>query len=732
MGKNPYTKKELYELLGLKDDIEKLSLAFLATKAFEGGLVSEEDFLKLTSTNVTTIKRYLFSVLNGVHWRNAIDNYVKTSSKMFTAGSITLNAFLAYCIKTMEIDTIDSDFLSSVLDQTFLKYVLLPFKSEVAGSKAKYTKNNILCSVWEKFLQENFDQLQNFYPSPEECKNTIHSWDQPLNNMSGRLGTNLKTHIFYHFPTRFQKYLFSKMIEEHGLEHRDIEIENEGKRKVLARVCDENEYILVSDLYDLINTGKSLQNDRFLELENQVLKERHEIGLEPKIHLNTMGTFQKKLLGIVFKKHIDICKYVEQLEETNYTMMKHFSIAPVNKIRRVYCYIDKLVLENIAKKYPNIKNTPHQSNLSLREVFSLDSKLWKLKGREIKEQIKKKRKHKKRAYLRKRRGVGRLPEGAHVHSIQTDGVGIAINMYTLPKKVKEAYTIPTDQLKENNYHIIAFDEGRVNLFQSAQKDCTGTEFVTTRITAKKYQEKSKIIKHREWDLQQRERYPVLSRAYEEMSHCTWKTANFDKFMQMTQVCSKHLTSLQTHFVDNVEYAKWRMLLWRKKMSVMSRAYSATIKKNNEIVKNPGKCVLVMSIGNAKIQPTGKKGREKERHGGVPTSWKAKILRRVLQGIKGLRFVMMEVDEFRTTKCCHKCQHVLNDMYDKERNVLRGLKHCLECSKRENVYKTRNRDFNAAKNIWEITKNELENSERPTYLQRPKRTTKDVFRSVEPA
>lgn len=678
MGKNPYSKKQLYDLLGLKDDIERLSLQSLAIKAFEEELITQEDFTKLTSTNVSTIKRYLFSVLNGVHWRNPIDNYVKVSSTMFTAGSITLNAFLAFCVKTMETDKIDSDFLSSILDQTFLKYVLLPFKSEVAGSKARYTKHHTLCCLWEKFLQENFNELRDFYPSQEDCKNAIHSWDQPLNDMSGTLGTNLKTHIFYHFPKRFQKYIIHKITKEHGLEQRDIEIENEGKLKVLIKVADKEQYILVSDFYELVNTGKSLQNNEFLEIEKQIIRERHAIGLDPKDNLNKLGTYKKSLLGVVFKKHIDICNYVEQLEETYY--MKHFSIAPINNIRRMYCYIDKLVLESIAKKYPSILP---QNNVTLKDVFSLDSKLWKLKGLEIKKEIQKKRKHKRRAFMRKRRGVGKLPAGAYIHSVQTDGVGIAISMYTLPKKIVEH----ANELKDINYHVIAFDEGRVNLFQSAQKDDTSGNFVTTRITASKYQQASKIIKNREWDLDQRKRYPELPMAYEEMSKHTWKTADFDKFMQMSRVCSKHLPSLQKHFVENVDYAKWRMLLWRKKMSVMAKAYSNTIKVNNESLKQPGS-VLVMSIGNAKIQSTGKKGREKDRHGGVPTSWKSKILRRVLQGIKGLRWIMMEVDEFRTTKCCHKCHNIMKDIYDEEKNVIRGLKHCLECSKKENVFMKR--------------------------------------------
>lgn len=294
--------------------------------------------------------------------------------------------------------------------------------------------------------------------------------------------------------------------------------------------------------------------------------------------------------------------------------------------------------------------------------------------------------------------------------MSTDGVGIAISIY---KFIKESPCPSPNTTTQDDTHIIAFDDGRVNLFQGAQKDANG-EFVSTRLTAKYYQTKAKIHEHTEWEKQRRINNPNLAAIYDDMSKHTWRTPNLGDFLGMVECFLSHKNALTEEHIVSKEHALWRMLLWRKKMSVMMRAVARTVRRCD--LKPNTKVIL--SVGNAKFASTGRKGAERERHGGVPTKRIGKLMVRTMRCLK-LRFVYMEVDEYLTTRCCHKCGTRMNDVYDAAGVEVRGLKCCPECSRRESTIKTRNRDANAAKNMWMITDNLIRGLERPSYLKRVK-------------
>ena len=269
------------------------------------------------------------------------------------------------------------------------------------------------------------------------------------------------------------------------------------------------------------------------------------------------------------------------------------------------------------------------------------------------------------------------------------------------------------------------DDGRVNLYQSAQKDENG-KFVSTRLTSKTYQKKAGILAFKEWDLQYRKDYPELPRAYEEMSTHSWKTCKFEKFMEAVKCFRRHFEAFDKHFIVGKDYALKRMYLWRTKMSVMARSYSETLKRSGVDKTNTK---IILSVGNAKFASTGKKGREKN-SGGVPTNGKHKIMVRVAKAM-GYDFKYMQVDEFRTTMCCYKCEQRMKDVYDEQGNVVLlrlGLKKCVHCqdTEKNNSFKLRNRDLNAALNMWRITEAVLADEERPSYLKRsPKRSRADT-------
>ena len=158
----------------------------------------------------------------------------------------------------------------------------------------------------------------------------------------------------------------------------------------------------------------------------------------------------------------------------------------------------------------------------------------------------------------------------------------------------------------------------------------------------------------------------------------------------------------------------------------SFSYQMTLKRSGVDKTNTK---IILSVGNAKFASTGKKGREKN-SGGVPTNGKHKIMVRVAKAM-GYDFKYMQVDEFRTTMCCYKCEQRMKDVYDEQGNVVLlrlGLKKCVHCqdTEKNNSFKLRNRDLNAALNMWRITEAVLADEERPSYLKRsPKRSRADT-------
>jgi hypothetical protein len=215
--------------------------------------------------------------------------------------------------------------------------------------------------------------------------------------------------------------------------------------------------------------------------------------------------------------------------------------------------------------------------------------------------------------------------------------------------------------------------------------------------------------------------------------------------------------LVTEYVEDVWYAKWRMLMWRRKRMVVMQYYAATIRR-----LAPRNEPVVFGYGDSGFAASGR-GEQ-----AVPTSGKIYLLHRVARCLRDVHPVMVvPVDERCTTMKCHGCGNILQSIYaprqDRPR-PLRGLKLCLHCTghhvceatrndghaehetnvrlKDDDGYEVpelmlcvqgnedglhanriRNRDKNASMNIWEVLRTMVEGLPRPAYLEpAPRRRT----------
>ena len=755
--------KFLQNLLQLSEN-DKTSLKQLANKAFNDNLI---DFEYLKSCNgdckVTTIKRYLRSIIKHLETLNVINNYVMVYSQVYSIGSKFYNAFLLYCFENNLITT-END-CKTIIDQTFIKYALLPFKSELSGRK-KPTEGmyDHLWNLWDSFG----NYFINLYPSKESFE--IVSWDQPLTRMQAIFKVNFENHVVIHYNNRVEKYILHNIIKKNKLYDINV-IVNGVNRK--AYKYDEMIFYKTK-LLNLIKKG-----DCKLEYEDQatvnnsniseniieyVKEQRKHFGFENKDNIETKKfKFELQIL----MRHFELLEYfgknkvtqeyenltkeeiINRRKETYQRMndqekmehkcklslpkMKTFSVSPLCRLQRSYTYIDNRVIESLINKNESLKC--FYKHHTLDEVFQINRKQWKKTNKKIRKKI---RRNKKSSKQKKKVGYSLLPKNIKIQSITTDGVGVAMSIYLPPEKIdyediklKKAIKNEENQTKKRtlsnqlkeykikktksefseneNYHIIAFDEGRENLFQSVQKD--GDSFVSTRLKDNEYKRKSKVFKHREWYEEYKKKFPEYQKAIEKLSEETWRTGSLNTFLESV---NRFAIDFKVHYkynVTSVQQSKWRMLLWRKKLSIMSQIYSHTIRK----VKKSSDVVVVMAIGDAKITSTGLKGKENKRHGGCPTNGKHKIMERTLKCMN-IKYKIIYVDEFNTTQCCYKCENKMKDHFENNKTV-RGLKDCHHCS--ENAIKTRNRDLNASINIFKITECFIKGYKRPEYLQRKK-------------
>jgi hypothetical protein len=362
----------------------------------------------------------------------------------------------------------------------------------------------------------------------------------------------------------------------------------------------------------------------------------------------------------------------------------------VIKTHRTFAYLDDRVVNAITKGFGV---TPSKGTASFATALGVDERSWNAANKASRSL---KRRHRD-ASSRHLCGKSSFPTGWIPTSAGTDGVSVCV---TLTRPVEPSG--PVDGLAEKGVakkatyeerlaqfvarhgrpHKVAEDPGRVALSTTAQKGHDG-KFVHNRHSRRQ---------HLRWTLQGRRQYaeedrrrkaPLLGLAIRELASAgTWMTTHIAHFTRMLVTQMMVHDILVTEYVDDVWYAKWRMLMWRRKRMVVMQYYAATTRRlatRNEPV--------VFGYGDSGFAASGR-GEQ-----AVPTSGKIYLLHRVARCLKDVHPVMVvPVDERCTTMKCHGCGNVLQSIYaprqDRPR-PLRGLKLCLHCTGHHVCEATRN-------------------------------------------
>jgi hypothetical protein len=226
-------------------------------------------------------------------------------------------------------------------------------------------------------------------------------------------------------------------------------------------------------------------------------------------------------------------------------------------------------------------------------------------------------------------------------------------------------------------HLVTHDPGRSNLFQAVQKTTDDT-FVAHRLTRHEYRASTLQTRREAEETRRRASRPELTAALSVLSGGTYRTTRLQDFVTMVDLNVGVHQVLVDEYVTDSWYASWKMLLWRRRRSVLMQRYVKVLK-----AVAPSGSSTVYGVGSAGFSSSG------PGETSVPTVGSRRALCLAARSLCTDRRVhVCPVGEARTTMCCYRCHSVLRDVYNDEGRALRGLKQCINCTPDNTPYWTR--------------------------------------------
>lgn len=737
---------------------------WLLDEAERRGILSPDATKAARETRNVVLKRYLRTCLRDGPTLEALDAYVRMASDVRSAGSQLLNLFAIHAFDVGWFDgchVVDSSGAvlpaggrpaasiveATLQDQTFLKYALLPFKSVLSNRQTDGCPA-ALRAVWEVHRAV----LEPKYPSVGDLSRM--AWDQALTDMAREMAGAIKSHVMVHLGDRTRAYLRCRVVCDLG-----------GVVSTVAgrKACSVGGSTFhLADMYEALDSGQTADLPDVVRAEVAALRERLGLGGASRLSKLT------KLTDGVFRLHVELSRDAERRRAAApaaaWSLPRAFSALPVVRTGRTFAYVDDRVMEALVRGFGlDERRLPgerlFESMLGVgREDWDSASKAARRRRRRARAASGARKRRKPR---RRDPGWARRPDPKTwtATSAATDGVAVCLTLTSpVPPQGPVSGASPdaagVPKVPRELRHAIAADPGRVIIYEAAQR-CPDGSWRSSRLSRAAYLKLSCQLRRDEAEARRRQERPELREAIEVLSARTWKTTDGEAFLAMVGVHAGVLPVLRREYVEDETYAKWRMLLWRRKRSTLMRSLADTIS-----AVAPRGSKVTFGLGNAKFAPTGRGERA------VPTTTVGKTLLRTARCLgRSYDVEVVPIDEARTTMCCHGCGAVLEDVRDGQGAVLRGLKACRTASCREAKRHTlgaseeacggcgaantslrdengeavsglticchrrtcggaeiegvrlRNRDKNAARNIWAALDAQMRGEQRPEYLRR---------------
>ena len=672
-----------------RETLECLGKNEIVWLAYDNGFLSDIKRDASLVRNVSTIPCYLHTHITDETIRSQIEKYVKAYSLLYTRGTHLANLIvMSIPLPVFTQGTIPSELIPLPNFLTKGEIVKKCFYPERWLNREN--NNDDIDPLIRTTFEENRELLDSLLPSEKVLANC--GWDNPLNHMGDVFLGNLHVQMITPLESRIKKFI----LERDGYNKQTM------PKEVMKTVMF------------LFRPSTDIHNDDFEWATNF----RSFLGIE----INS--SFAYAPLQEIDSRTWTLHLWLQA------AMGNTFSRLPVSTINRKFAYLDaktvNFLLPSKTKKLM-LKQTENHNGTELQKMLGLTSKLFNKRRATIRKQLRKKYSDKKSKFYKKwrKQGHSSLPSKAQVVSISTDGIGLRLALKTLPTRIVPSAkrVIPKDAFQ------VGIDTGRVNLLTSTDQNNT-----THLIKRRRYYDAQRDKQIKKWERNRMvgtawgEAMNQLSGAggFKQPNPITWKAT-------LQAVCN-NINVIKNEQLELKDRAFHRMARLRAKKRFQDRSWKQIIKPI--IGKENVEKQIALGIGDGDFPCTGKGEKA------VPVKGIYSSLKRVsrMMGIQK-RIHLVSIDEFNTTKCCHRCGGIqkpitykkLNTKTNKvEENEVLRYRMCINCSKETNG-KRRNRDVNASKNMLTLLNCSIKGLQRPKQLccpwKRYKTSTEEQHPSI---
>ena len=754
------TKSELSDRLhkqsGIRLDAAKTSVSVLLGHAKFHRLVTEEEFLETVPRVDTTLACYLRTQVQEPRVVEKLNQYAEDYSRLYRRGAVISN------LLAMEVAG-SPDPRPRPRPPRFHPELLHPFEQLDSlmsddDIRSSLFKQVFLPERWPTAETERYMGISWVFEQHEDCipplpdwqaVMTPTGWDNAINSMAVKYFANVQVYVKARLAPRIAQYLDAVALDEGT--PRDL-LKDTVMRRPRPLVTSNEDFEMAMRLRDVIGLP---DDDRTYYPDDPA---------------------SQKMSRSMLVLHLFLCRYGAA----------DMPYLPVAARGRKYAYVDAKIMDALlkggkslpvqarAKRAPRPKNSqepdqvvPKQS-VSVGEMLGLTPDKFNERRAALRKQLRRKfrldrkaaagdatRKDRKRRLEKKwsARGVGRMPRGTRIDSVETDGIGLRMCIKTLvditryvhaiqappPQPTKltrmqcsQAKALLADAAQAERDAMIAariaapapviaaLDTGRKKLFVAATSREPTKRPLTSVFTRARFYHEMGYWRHRKWEAGRREGTPEVQAALAELSRTGGvRNCCVDAWRAYLTVERRHDVLLDAEFVRDVERALWRMRLFRFKHASLDRAAFRLLSSATAGV-SPDR-PLLLAVGNANFKPSGKGELP------APTSALSVALKRALQRVErsqGRETLAMGVDEFRTTLCCCGCGCVTEMslvLSGEARRKSRRLRSCTSCA--ATTCKLRDRDVQASRNMLWLAQHEYFGAERPEYMSRPPRAVK---------
>lgn len=731
------------------------------------GLLSDKEVRESCPTTTHTIPCYLYTHVWCPRLRDQIDKYVIAWSQLYKRGSDIVNVIalsalsaVAHDDDTAIFDGVGHEDLEAAVafstEPDILKQCFLPERWPTDS----VPRHPQVASV----LEQHGHALEHLLPDWQAVM-TATGWDNALNRMASKFLANIKTLISTTFVKQLARYFRVVLTRQWA-----FQLPSEELQAFQGAVDD------------------AFRRPRPLTISN----DEYALLLALRAEAGCSG-------GDLFwypKKSVPLTPRTLQLHLLMARVM-NTTLLPQAKLTRHFAYIDAKIGANLAvRAYSNDKIARKQVDTSsLETMLGIGPSAFNRTRRGVRRALRKRykrghgrdrreREHSaRRARLRKkwkRCGIGKMPTGAMIASVETDGVGLRLVVQRPDRKVVDAVRRPFDPrlvaeaCKRAGNHVeqveaaaaavlkehlsalrqtaktsaqkeggvvlrsepkqgvkpafAAVDRGRAKILATAVTPDALKKPGSLILTRHEYYSSMRYWKQQRWE-KGRTSHPDTKDALAALSRAGLMAPGLDAWAARLAAEADHYETLFNEYVVDKGRALWNMRMLRWKKSCLDGAIARIVQAATGGDKRRD---LVIGIGDGGF-PASAPGELSVPTSGVSVAFRRMKCRRdALIASGGGSTTLQNIGEHRTTVSCCCCGQptrpaIVSAFAHSRKNepkpsppspATRPSRRLRACTScNETPGKLRDRDVQAARNILWLTILEFYGAERPWYMTR---------------